>query len=93
MASKVVIFRGPAASGTDMIIQGTRVPCTGGAFYVPEKLVKSFTALPQIATALKAGKLKKIREAPPAKETTKEEVTETVAEPASPAARTRKKRE
>ena len=93
MASKVVIFRGPAATGTDMIIQGTRVPCTGGAFYVPEKMVKSFTALPQIAAALKTGKLKKIREVQPATQTTKEEPTETVAEPAPPTSRPRKKKE
>ena len=93
MANKVVIFRGPAAAGTDMIIQGTRVPCTGGAFYVPEKLVKSFTALPQIAAALKTGKLKKIREVQPATQTTKEEPTEKATEPVPPVPRTRKKKD
>ena len=93
MASKVVVFRGPAANGSSMIIGGTRVPCTGGAFYVPEKLVKSFIALPHIAAALKAGRLKRLREVPPAAGAAREEPVEQKAEPATPATSAHRKKE
>jgi hypothetical protein len=76
VAEQTVVFRGPAASGADLIIEGTRVPCAGSAYYVPDKLVKRFTALPQIAQALKAGRLIRQREVKPVEPATPKEAIE-----------------